>query len=805
MVIFENPKTLLLIPLAIAILFIIIRKDFVKLKGARWNFLEKAKVRRRLFVFSLRSIALAGLIAALANPMLLSQELSKGDPALTILVDESRSFDLFDRAAAEKIKTDLEGTIPVKLRSIASQNSSAIGDELLAAMLGNDNLLLVSDGRVTNGRSLGDVMILAASINSTINSLYLEPIKSDISVRVEGPRVTTVGIDNEFLVRIDQTAPPGTPPIGYDISVKLDGEEVIDESGEGPAGFRFTRKLEEGYHRIAAELSTSHVDDHFSENNAFLKTVKVEKKPKVLLVSGENTPLEQLFSPIYDLTSVPSMGGTALEGYSATVLNDIPASAVDTEKLAGFIDEGNGVVVFGGRSSYDKGEYKGKPIENLLPVTVGSGEEGEKKFVNVVLLIDISGSTGAGFGTGSASTVEEVEKALATGIVNDLRPEDKVGVIAFNVEPHTVTELERLSANKNQLIGNVQRLRWTGSTLIGEGIAGARQMLRDVEGSKNIVLLSDGKSGSMGDDLVAARYAAEQGIKIYAVGVGEGTNSEHMQAIAEKGNGIYLEPTEAQKLKIIFGRSEAAPTDKLKLEKLNNNHFITRNVKLSAKLLGFNQAVPKPNADVLVATAENRPILTVWRFGLGRIAAITTDDGTGWAAELVNKQNSVLLTRAVNWAIGDLSRNKNFDVTARDAHLGQSFEIEVISDSMPHQNKLEFSKIGERSYFAEFKPEITGWYSFLDATAAANYQIELLNTGIDPELNTLIQTTGGQAFRPDQINELLEKVKEDSKRLVTTQKSLAWIPIAIALMAFLLEIAIRKAFEARERLGTGKA
>lgn len=795
--VFEHTRLLLLIPAAAVVLFLIIRKDFVRLKGERWAFYQKVKVKRRLVMFALRAIVVAALLAALAQPAVFRQELSSGDPSLTILVDGSRSFDIFDRAAAEKIKAELEDKIPVRIRQIGSQDQSAIGDELIAAMLGNDNLLMVSDGRVTKGRSLGDVMVVAASINSTINLLYLEPARADLAVRVEGPRVTTVGIDNEFLVRVDEAKHPNAESLSYRVAVTLDGETVVDETSSGINGFRFSRKLSEGYHQIAAQLYAS---DFFQENNVFYKTVKVEKKPKVLLVSEPGSPLEVVFSPIYDLSIVSDLNSiSSLEGYSSAVLNDVPVSGIDVDKLSQFIDDGNGLVVFGGRSSYDKGSYKGSQFENLLPVMVGAGEAGAKKFVNVVLLIDISASTGAGFSTESSATVEEVEKALALGIVNDLRPDDRVGVIAFNVEPHTIAELGRLSASKNELLSRIPRLVYTGSTLISEGLRGARQMLADVDGSRNIVLLSDGKSGSMGEDLIGARYAAELGMKVYAVGVGEGTNSEHMQDIAKKGNGAYFEPAEAQKLKIIFGSAEAAPTDKFRLEKLNNNHFITRNVKLNARLAGFNQVVPKPNADVLVATAENRPIVTVWRFGLGRIAAITTDDGSGWAAEILNKENSVLITRAVNWAIGDLGRNKKFDVTVRDTFLGEKFGVEVTSDKMPSDSRMAFSKVGERLYSSELAAEKTGQYSFFDATAAANYPLELLNLGYSDDLPILVQVTGGQVFRPEQTEELLEKVKADSKRLVTKEKSLAWIPLAIALTVFLIEIAARKLWEGTEK------
>lgn len=799
---FEHPRLLLLIPAAVAILFLIIRRDFVRLKGERWKLYQKVKVRRRLIIFALRSAAVAFLLVALAQPITVTQQLTSGDSSLTILVDESRSFDLYDRQIVQAIKEKLQNDIPVRIRHIGIADSSALGDELLTNMLGGDNLLLVSDGRVTKGRSLGDVLVVASSINSTINALSLPPAKSDLSLRVEGPRITTVGVDNEFLARVDQTGPPGTEPIPYRITIKLDNDVIFEQGSAGTDSFKFKRKLTEGYHQIAAEIIAA---DNFQENNVFYKTAKVEKKPKVLLVTEGGSPLEGIFAPVYDLATTQTIQGASLAGYSAVVLNDIPASQVDIDQLGQFIDDGNGLVVFGGRSSYDKGGYTNTVFENLLPVKVGSGEEGAKKFVNVVLLIDISGSTGSSFGTGSSSTVEEVEKALAIGLLNDLRPEDRVGIIAFNVDPHTVAELEKVSDSKKELTSKIQRLIYTGSTLIGEGLRGAGRMIAQADGSKNIVLFSDGKSGSMGEGLRAAKFAAENGIKVYTVGVGEDTDKEHMQALAKAGNGAYFEPSEAQKLKIIFGTGEEAPTDKMKLEKLNNNHFITRNVKLNARLSGLNQVVPKPNADVLVATAENRAILTVWRFGLGRIASVATDDGTGWAPELFNSENSVLITRTVNWAIGDLSRNKKFDVTARDTFLGDDFKVDVLSDSMPTDNRMEFSKVGERLYSSQLKADKTGWYEFFGATAAANYPLELLSTGYDPDLGVLVQATGGSVFTPDQTAELLKKVREDSKRVVTAHQSLAWIPLVIALIFFLLDIAARKIMERTDNTLLGRA
>ncbi|MBI2143483.1 hypothetical protein HYU20_04055, partial [Candidatus Woesearchaeota archaeon] len=135
------------------------------------------------------------------------------------------------------------------------------------------------------------------------------------------------------------------------------------------------------------------------------------------------------------------------------------------------------------------------------------------------------------------------------------------------------------------------------------------------------------------------------------------------------------------------------------------------------------------------------------------------------------------------------------DVTARDTFLGDEFKVDVLAGSMPADSRMAFSKVGERIYSSQLKADKIGWYAFFGATAAANYPLELLNTGYDPDLGVLVQATGGSVFKPGQTAELLKKVREDSKRVVTAHKSLAWIPLAIALLFFLLDIAARKIIE----------
>ena len=78
-----------------------------------------------------------------------------------------------------------------------------------------------------------------------------------------------------------------------------------------------------------------------------------------------------------------------------------------------------------------------------------------------------------------------------------------------------------------------------------------------------------------------------------------------------------------------------------------------------------------------------------------------------------NKRNSKLLTKSINWAIGDLGRKKSYHVTIRDTVLGKPTNVNVISKEMPQAPDLEFSKIDTNFYSASHFPQEIGYKEIL--------------------------------------------------------------------------------------------
>ncbi|MBI2107760.1 VWA domain-containing protein [Candidatus Woesearchaeota archaeon] len=785
---------------AVFLLYWLIRKTFVKFP----NKLEqeayvKSKQHDRKVILFLRSCAFIFIILAMASPFILESKSVPGNPKLTILVDNSSSMVLYDGSMAAKIYSKLEGVIPVEVRTIAIGTKSTIGDGILNNIESGENVLVISDGNNNNGKLLGDIMLFAGSINASVSTLAMNPLKKDAGVKIDGPPELIKDTDGEFKVKVNVVG----DNVPYRLQVTVDDSVVIEQEGSKSMEFPFERKFsDQGYHRIVAKLVNVGGSDYFAENNVFYKSIKVVPRPKVLFVTQKSSPLAAELSKIYEL-DIKSAIPNDLSQYMAMVINDMPASAImpGFDGISDYVDTGNGLAFIGGESSFESGGYKGTLLETLLPVTIGAGEDENKSDTNIVVVIDISHGT---------EDYVAVEKALALSVLDSLNEKNNVGAVAFNTKAYRLAEIKPLKDHKEELRNKIARLRFDGQSFFNLGLQGGYDMLSQVGGSKNIVFVSDGKTtyAKLKEDTIAdARNIAARGVKIYVVGVGtqsdqsSADNNLFLDNIARLGNGIYFRADASNKLKVLFGEVEESDDEEFynSLSVLDTTHFITSDSDIGATISGYNYVIPKPSARLLISTNKNIPILTVWRFGLGRVITLSTDDGLKWAGELLNKKNSKLFTKSINWAIGDLSRKKAFDVTIRDTSLGKPAYVDVVASEMPKSKGLEFAKIDTNLYTATYSPEEAGFRDILGAVFAVNQNDEFASLGISPEFTDLVLKTGGEIFEPEDTKGIIEFVKAKSKRIKINTTDYKWPFAILGLLFFLLDIAYRKIKENIEK------
>jgi hypothetical protein len=199
---------------------------------------------------------------------------------------------------------------------------------------------------------------------------------------------------------------------------------------------------------------------------------------------------------------------------------------------------------------------------------------------------------------------------------------------------------------------------------------------------------------------------------------------------------------------------------------------------------------------MLVATDSGEPALTTWRYGLGKVASWNVFTGNS-LGELLNEQNSILLSKTVNWAIGDPERKKAYVVDVPDGRVGNQLKVSVKAEQIPTAEGLEFVKQDENEYEATITPNVTGFDSVLQTKYAVNYPVEYQDLGMNPQLQDVTSSTGGNVFKPGQVQQIVEFVRSVSTRTVTERRVLVWPFILAAISLFLVEVLLRRISQSR--------
>ncbi len=798
---FENPFMLAWIIPALILVFFLVRLGRVPSHTDH----HYIRLRRRT-IFITRSLIIICILIALASPFILRERFVSGDYSLTLIADNSTSFSVFDTRTAERLEEALSRYIKVDTVTLGDDSKTPLTDTLLEQLQEGKNVLLVSDGYNSIGPELDSILLQATKVNSSIHALQLQPEKKDSSITITGPEKVSPGIKNLFSVHVRGTDSTSAKHVIVDV----DGRKTLDKH-TSEQELTFYESFTEGSHHITATLDDK---DYFIDNNRYLKSVKVIPKPEVLFVTLQESPLLPLLKQLYEIKVVSDLTTLDKERYYAVVINNIPFGVLekDLPLLKNYLSDDNGVLFIGGKSSFDEGNYKGTKVEELLPSFVGVAEEKDEGVVNIVIAMDVSKSTTLGYGSGSVS---QVEKAIALSVIDNIKDTSQVGFVGFDSQAHIVSEISPLGEKREDLLQKVRSLsKQSSDSYVPTGLEAAIKMLRGVSGGKNIIFISDGRSGGIGQAKTLASAAQGAGIKIYGVGVGDRNACIRQNArgecvirpseiygidaiknIAIAGGGAYFTGEKTpQKVKVLFGGGDQDKNkDQFTVTVLDEGHFITQDLELTAQVTGFNNVIPKPTAYHLVSTDSGEPLLTVWRYGVGRVGILSTDDGSVWAGELLDDKNSLLYTKTLNWLIGDPERKSKYYVSVQDTNLKRVTEIKVKSEQQPITEGLTFYKRDNNLYAATLTPTQVGFQKTLNTEFAVNYNKELEGIGFNPELQEITAATGGQLFTEKQIAEIVATVKTQTERPVFKRWYYRWPFILLALLIFLFEIYLRRA------------
>ena len=794
---FEHPYVLLLIsPLILAGLY------YIRKGVSKWIIIS------RMFILSL-------LIMALASPYSLGLGSVRDDaPKITVISDDTLSMDLFNKDLGKKVFDALQPKTPTKFREFAGIKSP-IGDEVIGASE-NNNLVLVTDGNANYGKDLFDAISVVSQTGTRVFALEQKPLHNDASVEIESSKNIIIGNENVFNVVVRQAG----NDLRYKLDVEIDGKSVYSDSvtqKEREKSIPITGSFTTlGSHKITAMITPA-TEDRFKLNNVFYRSIFVVPKPKVLAVTGDTgSPLYTITTGLYDVTTAGSLP-TSLSPYKTVIIDNKGSTELNVEPLRNFVGNGGGLVVVGGQSSYDKGTYNNSPIESILPIISRAGEF--KGGRNLVILIDSSGSTGLSSSIGTDSRISLID-ANAISVVRNIGKDSRVGIVAFSGITRQ-TNLLSMGSEKNKeelenFIKEIGPKEGDNPTDLDKGIRAADELLNSVSGTKEIIIISDGfidpKGLTQTKNTVQDLTKKDTKIQFVQILFPEEARmpSDNYDKLAKEANTdvILLYSEERLSTKIGQGPSTTpkpaetpSVTYEYPLATIDSNHFITKNINITASVTGYNDVTPKLGSDRLVATSRGKPILTTWGFGLGRVVSFTTDNGgaeTSWASAVYSGENSRLISSMINWAIGDPRPKEGDVINAEDIWAGTAGRIIVTSDKQPPQVKLdgaplELSRTGPTTYETSIDLETGDFHDLSGYGIAVNYPLEYREIGFNEKLKTVIESNGGRVYNEDEVEGLLFlDIKEKAVRTVNEPISEKEPYLLAALMVFLTEVIIRR-------------
>ncbi|AZH26139.1 VWA domain-containing protein [Haloplanus aerogenes] len=757
----ERPLLLVALPVAIALFVLLIR----------YRAAGTASTRSRRLLIASRVVVATLIVVAAAGPFTVVTMETQGDPTVSLLVDRSDSTAV-SPDVAEGLATRIEEEgVPVTTSTIAQGTNSRIGDGIAANLRENGSVVVVSDGQVTGGQSLTETAEFARSLNATISTVTPGPAETERYITLAGPSKASVGVESRFLVQVNGVQADG--PV--EVTVEIDGTPITTERiAEGTGSVSVSHTFEQtGSHEITAEIDGS---DTYPINDQALKTVRVVDQPKILYVSRGNYSLQSYLSELYDVETAESVPAN-LDPYYAVVVQNVAAGDLgNVDELQRFVIDGGGLLTVGGPNSFENGNYANSSIAATLPVTFGESTPGSAR---IVMLIDVSGSAGEGM---------RIQKAIALDALSQLDDENTVGVVGFNYQAYSVVDPAPLSQNRGTVQDRIRRLQAGGATNIANGLRGAEEMLGGQRGT--IILVSDG-GDTESRSAVVANALGRQGIRVIAVGAGRTVNEGVLRRIAEESGGNYFRADETDRLRLLFGGgSRRFQGEGLTI--VDSGHFITSGVTLESNPGQVNDVSMRPGADFLVAAPDGTPAVASWRYGLGRVATITTYGPDGGLDGLLQQPDSLLVSKSVNYAIGDPERKASGVTDVADTRVGEPTTVIYRGDSPPSGTDAPFTAVDEGVYRAQVTPTSTGFKSVAGATYAANYPAEYAAFGTSTALTEAVRSTGGRQFQRGQAAEIAAFARQQSTRIRDVRQTWDWAFLVAGLLLFLAEVVVRR-------------
>ena len=567
--------------------------------------------------------------------------------------------------------------------------------------------------------------------------------------------------------------------------------------------------------------------DRYAADNQALAWVTVRSKAKVLLLNGRSGGgryLEEIFKRLgFEVTSRTADSPPAPTGYQVVVFNNAEREKFSTSYLASIerhVAAGNGFLMLGDEASFAPGSYRRTPIENILPVEPREPKREEKNRA-VVLVIDKSGSMREG---NKMLYALEAAKVLA----RQLKDNDLLGVVAFDVSPFIVVPMESVGRLRSTFNSQIDRLRPGGQTYIYPALLEAkRQLERQNAAIKHVILLSDGETRGSQSELIDLVSVMKNEMKITVSGIAVGAEADIrlMKRVSQYGGGLFhytLDPSTLPQ--IVLQQIQDKPTDEpprerdfTPLQERGSQLLSSFPTRSYPTIRGYMETDLKRGAhlDLMIPRDDRKaPLLASWQYERGKSIALTTDLEGRWSRNWIQwNELQNFLGKILDWL-----RPSEEPIPLHEARVSLSASQPVLElfayEEASADSQFRFSVIGKsgRSEGTLRKLAPGHYQAELPISVPGDYRIELTEERrgrripyppigytlpydreseiARPEFNTnlliqLAQATGGE-INPESPDKFQ---KQDVTRNYQPMRQPL---IVLAFVLFLLEIAARK-------------
>nr|WP_251047520.1 VWA domain-containing protein [Planococcus sp. ISL-110] len=627
------------------------------------SFSTSSKMAKTVYVLRIATVAL--LIFALAAPSLFRPV---KEEQVLFLLDRSASLEGMETEMAAAVETvlsakkdhqsvgvytfaeDFQSLLPVTKEPQTLPAELAIGQSghtniaralELASNSGDTDLatrlVILTDGNETQSSALESLNRLESDRLQVDVWPIEQTAENDMAIsRFETPSRAFLGESQSFAVTVDSDTEAQAKLIFSVNDRELDTKKVDLAEGQNVFTYSYPANSE-GLLKYEVRLETA--EDAFLENNSLASITEVSGNPEVLVVnSGEPSPIPALLDTdnlrVTELSSaeLPSSLSAILR-YDSIIFDNVSGTSVGEQQM-NIIEQavrqfGVGFMMVGGEQSFGLGGYFKTPIERLLPVEMEVKGKHELPSLGLMIVMDRSGSM--------MGMKMELAKEAAARSVELLRPDDTLGVIAFDDQPWEILPTAKV-ADPQEAMDKILAVTPGGGTEIYRSLQQAYMELEDLElQRKHIILLTDGQSATSNDYDALIENGKDNNITLSTVSIGQDADRNLLEQLADTGSGRFYDVADATTIPAILSRetimmSRTYIVDEPFYPVVYSSEWNDLFGDGVPQLNAYIAATAKSTASVALESGEGDPVLASWNYGLGKTIAYTSGSSS-WSGD----------------------------------------------------------------------------------------------------------------------------------------------------------------------------